>query len=249
MGQEENDMGLNKGSSVALYQQLVDEIKSMISTGKLNEGDRIMTEGELSSSFDVSRITVRKAIEILVEEGILVKKQGIGTFVASKKLTRNMGVFMGFTQNCEANGQKPGTRLLSASLADPAGSDEKTLGLAENDKVIVIRRLRYIDDIPVILEENHFSQKYAFLLGENLERSLYAILNEHGIQTFGGKRRVSVCYATGEEAELLRIEENSAMLFMKDVCMNPQGEVIHSCKSLICPERYELVINTMPDFL
>ena len=98
---------LNKSSSVALYQQLVDEIKEMISSGKLSEGDRIMTELELSRNYDISRITVRKAIEILVEEGILIKKQGIGTFVAGKRLTRNMGVFMGFSQNCEANGQKP----------------------------------------------------------------------------------------------------------------------------------------------
>jgi len=159
---------LNKSSSVALYQQLVDEIKEMISSGKLSEGDRIMTELELSRNYDISRITVRKAIEILVEEGILIKKQGIGTFVAGKRLTRNMGVFMGFSQTCEANGQKPGTKLLSASLTNPVGSDEKTLGLAENEKVIVLRRLRLIDDVPVILEENHFSQKYAFLLGEDL---------------------------------------------------------------------------------
>ena len=240
---------LNKSSSVALYQQLVDEIKEMISSGKLSEGDRIMTELELSRNYDISRITVRKAIEILVEEGILIKKQGIGTFVAGKRLTRNMGVFMGFSQSCEANGQKPGTKLLSASLTNPVGSDEKTLGLAENEKVIVLRRLRLIDDVPVILEENHFSQKYAFLLGENLERSLYEILEEHGVKAVGGKRKVSVCYASADEAELLGIREGTALLLMKDIGANPEGQIIHTCKSLIYPERYELVINTMPELL
>ncbi len=240
---------LNKSSSIALYQQLVDAIKHMITSGKLNEGDRIMTELELSQAYDVSRITVRKAIEILVEEGILIKKQGIGTFVASKRLTRNMGVFMGFSQTCEASGQKPGTRLLSASLANPMGSDEKNLGLSENEKVIVLRRIRLIDEIPVIIEENHFSQKYAFLLGEDLERSLYTILGEHGIQAAGGKRRVSVCYATAEEAELLGVKKGSALLLMKDVCVNPEGEVVHTCKSLICPDRYEIIINTMPELI
>ena len=240
---------LNKSSSVALYQQLVDEIKEMISSGKLSEGDRIMTELELSRNYDISRITVRKAIEILVEEGILIKKQGIGTFVAGKRLTRNMGVFMGFSQNCEANGQKPGTKLLSASLTNPVGSDEKTLGLAENEKVIVLRRLRLIDDVPVILEENHFSQKYAFLLGEDLERSLYSILEEHGIQAYWGKRRVSICYASAEEAEILGVKKGAALLLMKDICLSQEGEIIHSCKSLIYPERYEIVINTIPDII
>ena len=61
---------------------------------------------ELSEEYDISRITVRKAIEYLVEEGLLIKKQGIGTFVAEKKLKRNMDVFMGFTRSCELDGKK-----------------------------------------------------------------------------------------------------------------------------------------------
>ena len=83
---------LNKNSSIALYQQLIEEIQNMIFQGKLMEGDRLMTEAELSETYEVSRITVRKAIEYLVEEGILVKRQGIGTFVAQKRLKRNMDV-------------------------------------------------------------------------------------------------------------------------------------------------------------
>ena len=240
---------LNKESSVSLYQQLIDELKLLISSGQLKEGDRIMTEAELSKEYGISRITVRKAIEVLVEEGILIKKQGIGTFVAGKRLTRNMNAFMGFSQSCEMDGKKPGTKLLSASLAEPQGSDEKVLSLEEGEKVIVLRRLRLMDEAPVIIEENHFSQKYAFLLGENLERSLYTLLSEHGIQTYGGLRKVSVCYATKEEAQLLGIDNGAALIFMKDVCVDPEGNVIHSCKSLICPDRYELVINTAPEFL
>ena len=80
---------LKKDSSVALYQQLINEIKESIQAGELKPGDRLMTEGEFSKEYDVSRITVRKAIEVLVEEGILIKKQGIGTFVADKKLIRD----------------------------------------------------------------------------------------------------------------------------------------------------------------
>ena len=72
---------------MALYQQLIDEIKNQITSGKLAVGDRLMTEFELSQEYNVSRITVRKAIEVLVEENILIKKQGIGTFVAEKRLT------------------------------------------------------------------------------------------------------------------------------------------------------------------
>ena len=69
---------LNKNSSTALYQQLIDEIRDMIFQGRLSEGERLMTETELSEEYGISRITVRKAIEYLVEEGLLIKKQGIG---------------------------------------------------------------------------------------------------------------------------------------------------------------------------
>ncbi|MDD3174648.1 MAG: GntR family transcriptional regulator, partial [Herbinix sp.] len=73
---------LNKDSSEPLYKQLVDEIKDQIAKGELKENERIFTELELSEKYDVSRITVRKAVTLLVDEGILVKQHGIGTFVA-----------------------------------------------------------------------------------------------------------------------------------------------------------------------
>ena len=120
---------LNKESSVALYQQLIDEIKDQIASGKLTTGDRLMTEFELSQEYNVSRITVRKAIEVLVEENILIKKQGIGTFVAEKKLTRNVGVFMGFTSNCIQDGKTPSTKLLAAELVKATTVDVKNLDL------------------------------------------------------------------------------------------------------------------------
>ncbi len=240
---------LNKDCSISLYQQLADGIKKDIAEGKLKEGERIMTETELSRTYDISRITVRKAIEILVEDGVLIKKQGIGTFVASKRLTRNMGVFTGFTQNCETDGKKPGTRLLSASLEDPSGNDEKHLGIREGEKVIVIRRLRFIDDVPVLIEENHFSTSYAFLLSMDLEKSLYSLLREQGIFPYGGKRTVNIGKASREEASLLGIKGGSDLLVMKDICITQDGKIIHTCKSLIVPDRYQVVINTAPDLL
>lgn len=75
---------LNKESSVPLYQQLMEVIQNQILNGELKENDRIPTEIELSREYDVSRITVRKAVELLVEEEILIKRQGIGTFVSQK---------------------------------------------------------------------------------------------------------------------------------------------------------------------
>ena len=103
---------MNKHSATPLYQQLVDSIKEQIQSGKIKEGDKLMTEQELSEVYNVSRITVRKAMELLSDEGIVVKKQGIGTFVASKKLNRVMENVSSFTESCERAGHKASAELI-----------------------------------------------------------------------------------------------------------------------------------------
>ena len=118
---------LNKESSVPLYQQLMEVIQNQILNGELKENDRIPTEIELSREYDVSRITVRKAVELLVEEEILIKRQGIGTFVSQKKLCRNINGFMGFTQSCMAEGNVAGAQLVSAELAEATVVDAEEL--------------------------------------------------------------------------------------------------------------------------
>lgn len=238
---------LNKDSSVALYQQLVNQIKDQIQSGELKPGNRLMTELELSKEYDISRITVRKAIDILVEEDILVKKQGVGTFVAEKKLNRDMSFFMGFTRSCLLDGKVPSTRLLSAELIEATSSDIENLDLKEGDKVIRIRRLRCCDGNVVVVEENHFPQRYAFLLGEDLEGSIYEKLEKHDIYMSGGKKRISICRATQEESSLLGVSLGAPLLLTKDTCVDQEGKPVHSCKSVINPELYTIVINTLSD--
>ena len=233
---------LNKDSSVPLYQQMVDDIKGQIRSGRLKEQDRLMTEIELSQEYDVSRITVRKAIELLVEEEILIKKQGIGTFVAEKKLMRNISGFMGFTQSCEAEGRKAGARLISADLIDASISDIETLKLEENEKVIRIIRVRLCDGEPVIVEENHFSQKYAFLLGEDLNTSIYAILQKHNIFMESGIKTIGICNANEQEKELLKVDLGQALLLIKDVSYDSDGNPVHTCKGVTNPARYKITV-------
>ena len=92
-----------------LYLQLADELRKQIEEGKLKENEKILTEKELSETYNVSRITVRKALEILTDEDLLTRKQGVGTFVTGKKLVRNLNMLMSFSQNCIQNGERPGT--------------------------------------------------------------------------------------------------------------------------------------------
>lgn len=235
---------LNRGTDIPLYQQLAEELKTQIRSGELRENERIMTEMELSEKYQISRITVRKALELLVDEEILTRKRGIGTFVSGKKLERNMNRFMGFTQNCEMNGKKAGTKFLSAEIIKARASDMKYLNLEGDDKVLSIRRLRYCDDAPVIVEENHFPRKYAYLLAEDLNGSLHAILSAHGVCLKDGVKKLGICYATKEEAALLGVTENEALLISKDTTFDDKNEAVYHGKNIINPERYEFNIST-----
>ena len=224
-----------RDTAVPLYLQIAQDIKGKIDRKEIAANSRIPTEAELSKAYQVSRITIRKALEILVDEEILVRRQRIGTFVSDKKLSRNLNHFMGFTKICELNGKKAGT---------------KRLGLSEDDKVIRIRRLRYCDDVPVILEENHFPKEYAYLLAEDLNGSLNEILNRHGVSLVGGSKIIGVCYANREEARLLNIKENDALILSKDVVHDAAGNAVYWGKEVINVERYEykILINDRGEF-
>ena len=107
---------LNQDNIVPLYEQLMNILEHDIRTGKYSPGDRIMTESELSKKYGISLITVRKAIGLLTEKGLLIKKQGKGTFVAKPKYSRNIRRLSGFTQMCEQMGVVPGGRMLDNRL-------------------------------------------------------------------------------------------------------------------------------------
>lgn len=235
---------IERNTAIPLYQQIADDIKAKIKSEELKQNSRIPTELELSDIYQVSRITIRKALELLVDEEILVRKQKIGTFVSNKKVTRNLNSFMGFSKSCELNGDKPSTKFISADLVKAMPSDIKKLKLEEDDKVIRIRRLRYCNDVPVILEENHFPKSYAYLLAEDLTGSLHELLASHGVNLIGGEKVLSVCHVTKEEAKWLEVAENDALILARDRACDSNGNPVYYGKEIVNAERYEYKITT-----
>lgn len=238
---------LKRDAGIPLYQQLANEIKAQIAAGELRQNEQLMTEMELSKEFNVSRITVRKALELLVDEDILIKRQGIGAFVTGKKLVRSMNTVMGFTQTCEMNGQRASSQLLSASLDEAHPMDIKLFGLKEGDSVIRVRRLRFCDDIPVMVEEVRMQRSLAYLLGEDLTGSLHKLLAESGVKMARGIKTIGICSATKEESGLLGVSEGVALLFIRDQCYDEEGAVIYHSKSVVNAERYSCTITMQAD--
>ena len=150
---------LKQDAITPLYVQLRDEIEKDIRSGIYKPGDKIMTEAEMSKTYGVSLITIRKAVGLLIDQGLVVRKQGKGTFVTRPKVSRNMKKLQSFSEMCEQMGMKPGARMLENRLVEADAKTAARLGIEQGSQVVYISRLRFADMEPVAIEKSYFHLK------------------------------------------------------------------------------------------
>lgn len=234
---------INHNSDVAMYKQLTNIIMSQIESGLLRPGDKIPSESELLKKYGVSRITVRAAITELVDDGILVRSQGKGTFVASPKTEYQAYDHIGFTRSCLLAGKTPSTKLLKSELVYPPMSVKKFLNLEEDEKVIMTERLHSIDGEPISIETNHYPMSFSFLLNENLERSLFELLQEkYHISVAHSERTLEVCFPNAYEAKILNIKPTTPLLLFKDKQTDSEEKPLFTSKQVYCTENLKFYL-------
>jgi len=144
-----------------IYQQLNEELRSLLGSGAFKTGVRFLTEREVSQRFEVSRATANKALSNLVSEGILEFKKGVGTFVRGGVLDYDLRALVSFTGKAAGAGKKPSTRVLTFDRVPGAKIPRAvaaSLKVHDTDTVYVVERLRLADGVPVILERRHIVQ-------------------------------------------------------------------------------------------
>ena len=235
---------LKQDAITPLYVQLMDELEASIRNGVYKSGDKIMTETEMAKEYGVSLITVRKAVGSLMEKGLVVRKQGKGTFVTKPKYSRNMKKLQSFTEMCEQMGVKPGARVLENRLiaADKKVADR--LGIEPGSNVVYISRLRLVDGEPVQVEKSYFPLKYAFLLEEDLnDGSMFECLKEKaGAKVASSEKMIELCRATAEEAALMDVKKGDYLLFVKSTAYDENGEPMYAGIQLINGDRFSLYV-------
>lgn len=186
---------LDDGSSTPLYAQLRELLKGQIVDGAFVPGERIPSEDKLNGLYSVSRITIRRALQELVNEGYLVKCPGKGTYVSERlpgtsvsskvraKFTQNNDV-QSFTEVCESNNQRAGAHLMSIEEVEGLDDARAFFGFGNEGRLLRVVRIRTADRTPIMVEENYFpAEAYAFLRSADYEdTSLYDIIlsNGHG---------------------------------------------------------------------
>lgn len=232
-----------------LYLQLETELKQAILDGKYGVGERIPTEQELCQSFGMSRITVRRAVQDLVEEGLLSKVQGRGTFVAVPKhvlgSTESLGRGFGGTDPDDHGTH----RLILEKSAEHADKElAGILGISTGDDIFYIRRLIIEEDYPMAIDNLFvaaalFSDLFALLLDDV---SFYRLIDEHYQYEFGNESlTLDASTARGDEGQLLQCPTGSPLFILRKSMARADGRILHYSKSIIRADRvsYHFDVN------
>ena len=230
--------GLQADSSSPLYHQLMQRIRNDIEKGTYPVGSRIPPEHELEAVYQVSRVTVRRALAELTEAGLLVRKQGKGTFVSVPRISQNLKSVHSYHDACRQNGVAPGIRVIRVKEAEADETDRKELRLNPEDRVLETVRVRLADGEPVVLEKNHFSMAYAYLADADLSGSLYEILREYGVEPRQGIHDISLGFAAEAQARYLGVEQGTPLLRLHEVIYDQKGRPLHNSQQWIRGDRF-----------
>lgn len=231
---------LQENGGLPMYRQLSNIIRTNVENGVYEANQKIPTEMELGKKYNVSRVTVRKALEELVEDGILLRKQGKGTFISEKKTTNVNYPQTSFADACLLSGKKPTTRLLSYSMEIPTKKIAEFFGIEQTEMVIKIRRIRMADGEPIILEIDYFPESYSFLADEALTDSIALILNRNNIYPIHGETVTTICYASEEESKVLNVDVEQPLLYIRGEIRNEDMSPVQVSKQIIRTDLYRL---------
>ena len=230
---------LKSESYSPLYRQLMQKLRSDIQSGVYPVHSRIPSEQELCETYQVSRVTVRKALAELTREGLLQRHQGKGTFVGVPRLCKDLKDVNSFHDACRMMNCTPGTRVIHAQLTHATQEDRRDLLLEETEEQVVeVVRLRLADGSPVMLETNRFPSSYAYLLEEDLAGSLYALLQEHEVEAAQAMHEISLCYANAQQARQLEVEPGDALLCLREIIYDQHSRPLHTSLQLIRGDRF-----------
>jgi GntR family transcriptional regulator len=230
---------LDEDHSLPLYQQLQRGLRRAIEMKLLAPEDALPPERDLAEEFAVSRITVRKALDGLVSEGLLTRRQGSGTFVATR-VEKSFSKLSSFTEDMAARGRSPRSVWLRRSQGTVSPEEAMATGFAPGTPVYRFNRLRYADDTPMSLE---FCTLPTFCLPsiDAVQASLYDALEKAGYRPQRALQRLRAVLLTAQQTELLHGKEGDAGLLVERRGFLNDGRIIEFSQSFYCGDTYDFV--------
>ncbi|HSU71598.1 MAG TPA: GntR family transcriptional regulator, partial [Micrococcaceae bacterium] len=209
------NLSIDRSSPVPLYHQIVQGIEAAIHSGLLEPGSRLDNEIDLAAQLNLSRPTMRKAMDELVRAGLLVRKRGVGTQVVSSQVRRPLELSSLF-DDLSRSGSKPSTEVLSFSHVEADEATREALQLPAAAKVYHFTRLRKVGGKPLALMENWVRDDITAIEEDTLlVQGLYGILRAAGVNFRLASQRIGAMIANDYQAPLLETGVGSALVTME----------------------------------
>lgn len=234
-----HDLRLDKSDSTPLYRQLANNLRTRIEQGGIEPGRALPSERDLSLMTGISRVTVRKGVEMLIEEGLLFRKHGSGTFVAPR-IEAAGAALSSFSDDARSRGEAPGVIWMMKTHAAPTEEEAGALGIPPSTQVARLGRVRLSSGEPLAIE--HAVVPAVFLPElDQLGDSLYAALGERGFRPVSGTQRIRASLATPTEAAILSIRENSELMRIERLTRLADGRPVEFTRSAYRGDRYDFL--------
>ncbi len=225
-----------------LYLQLKRWIENAVARGAIKPGDALPSERDLATRVEVSRVTVRKAVQHLVRDGVLIQRHGSGTFVAPQqsRVEQSLSQLTSFTEDMARRGMAVRAIWLDRGTYDASPEETMILGLSPGERVARIARLRLSGDMPLAIERATLSA--ATLPDPGLVgASLYAHLEKSGNRPVRAIQRIRAANLEEDDARLLEIPVGAAALHIERIAYLPSGKVVELTRSVYRGDTYDFV--------
>lgn len=240
------DFKANKESNVPIHHQLYQYIKEGIEKGNFAEGESLPSENEMIRRYDISRITIRRALADLEHDGYVTKRRGSGTVVSHIKKQRELSTFTSFSGNAKVKGDKPGSIILKFELVDASVKIAEKLQIAINQKVYFLKRLRMLNGRIIALNETWIRSDLGFEIKNDdfdSTTSLYEYLEEHNIELGSADETIEAKMASAEVRRDLFIEDHQPVIYKERVTFDTSQKPIEFSETTYIGDTYKYYVH------
>ncbi len=236
---------LDRTSPIPLYFQVAQHLEQAIETGQVPPGTRLDNEVELAEQLGLSRPTLRRAMQYLVDKGLLVRRRGVGTRVVQRKVRRPLEL-SSLYDDLAGSGQRPATQVLTNEVIPAPADVAEALSLPEGTPVIKLVRLRSASDQPIAQLCNYLPIDLPGLTTEALaERGLYQLIRAAGVQLHAAVQTIGARTATTAEARMLGESRGAAVLTMQRLTYDDHGRAVEFGTHIYAASRYTFELSLL----
>ncbi len=224
------------------YYEIEQELRDLISRSR--PGDPLPSENELAETFSVSRMTARHAMQRLVQDELIYRLPGHGSFVANSAMHREASRLRSFSTQMRLAGHEPSSVVLLAEERPATDEERASLRLTRNSTVVAINRVRLSNGIPVVRERAALTPRCRVLLDQDLSTaSVHALLHDQGFRLEHGRATLSAEVATSEDAEQLEVAVGSPILVERRLILDANDRPVEYTTSRYVGRRYKLDVT------